>query len=85
MACLIIVAEEFVFIQIHNCYFTTLVSSGHKSRDKYPSTFHYVWENESSYLNTVALSSITSNHCFCKSKGILYKKCIVLLADSTEC
>lgn len=38
----------------------------------------------SSHLNTVALSSIPSNHCSYKSKAILYKKYFVLLVDSTE-
>lgn len=55
MACLSIVAEEFVFINLNNCYLATVVLSTRKSRDMCPSTLHYVWENKSSYLNTVVL------------------------------
>lgn len=84
MACLSIVAEEFILIELNNCYLTTLVLGSHKSRDKYPSTFHYIWENKSSYPNTVALSPIPLSHCFYKSKVILDKKYIVLLVGSTE-
>lgn len=53
MACLSIVAGEFGFINLNNCYLATVVLSSHNSRDVYHSTLHYVWENKSSYLNIV--------------------------------